>query len=324
MDKINIIVNDNYNLDENCAVSIDETAVFSTNIRLDKYLDDILVDQSRSFIQNLIKNSQILVNNKVSKPGYKVGDKDVIDITIPDPVEANIEPEDIPLDIIYEDDDYLIVDKPKNMVVHPAPGHYTGTLVNALMYHCKDNLSNINGVLRPGIVHRIDQNTTGCLIVCKNDYSHNFIAEQLKEHSINRIYVGIVCGNLNDDEGTIDKPIGRDINDRKKMSINPNGKHAITHYKVIKRFKDYNLVEFKLETGRTHQIRVHMASINHPLLGDDVYNKQKCKFNLCGQCLHAKTIGFIHPTKKTYVEYESELPEYFKHLIDVIEANDKR
>lgn len=289
------------------------------HIRIDKYLNELLPDQSRSYIQKLLKDGHILVNNSIIKPNYKVKADDRIQIDIPEPIEANIEAENIPLDIIYEDNDVLIVNKPKEMVVHPAPGNYSGTLVNALMYYCKDSLSNINGVLRPGIVHRIDKNTTGCLIVCKNDQSHNFIADQLSEHSINRIYVGIVCGVLKDDEGTIDAPIGRNKRDRKLMSVNEDGKRAITHYKVLKRFRDYTLMQFKLETGRTHQIRVHMAHINHPLLGDDQYGRQKCKFNLTGQCLHAKTIGFIHPSTKEYVEFEVDEPEYFKHLLDILE-----
>lgn len=295
---------------------VDET---NDQIRIDKYLNDLLPDISRSFIQKLLKDGHILVNNSIIKPNYKVKADDRIQINIPEPIEANIVAENIPLDIIYEDNDVLIVNKPKEMVVHPAPGNYSGTLVNALMYHCKNSLSNINGVLRPGIVHRIDKNTTGCLIVCKNDQSHNYIADQLSKHSINRIYTGIVCGGLKDDEGTIDAPIGRNKRDRKLMSVNEDGKRAITHYKVLKRFKDYTYVQFKLETGRTHQIRVHMAYINHPLLGDDQYNRQKCKFNLTGQCLHAKTIGFIHPTTKKYVEYEVSEPEYFKHLLDILE-----
>ena len=289
------------------------------NIRIDKYLKELLPDQSRSYIQKLLKDGHILVNNSIIKPNYKVKADDRIQIDIPEPIEANIEAENIPLDVIYEDNDVLIVNKSKEMVVHPAPGNYSGTLVNALMYHCKDSLSNINGVLRPGIVHRIDKNTTGCLIVCKNDQSHNFIADQLSEHSINRIYTGIVYGVLDADEGTIDEPIARDKHDRKRMSVNLDGKRAITHYKVLKRFRDYTLVQFKLETGRTHQIRVHMAHINHPLLGDDQYGRQKCKFNLTGQCLHAKTIGFIHPSTKEYVEFEVGEPEYFKHLLDILE-----
>ncbi len=289
------------------------------NIRIDKYLKELLPNESRSYIQKLLKDGHILVNNSICKPNYKVKGDDRIQIDIPEPVEANIIAENIPLDIIYEDNDVIIVNKPKEMVVHPAPGNYSGTLVNGLMYHCKDSLSNINGVLRPGIVHRIDKNTTGCLIVCKNDQSHNFIADQLAEHSINRIYTGIVYGVLKDDEGTIDEPIARDKRDRKRMSVNQDGKRATTHYKVLKRFRDYTYVQFKLETGRTHQIRVHMAHINHPLLGDDQYSNRKCKFNLTGQCLHAKTIGFIHPSTKEYVEFEVEEPEYFKHLLDILE-----
>ena len=289
------------------------------HIRIDKYLNELLPDQSRSYIQKLLKDGHILVNNSIIKPNYKVKADDRIQIDIPEPIEANIEAENIPLDIIYEDNDVLIVNKPKEMVVHPAPGNYSGTLVNALMYHCKDSLSNINGVLRPGIVHRIDKNTTGCLIVCKNDQSHNFVADQLSEHSINRIYVGIVYGVLKDDEGTIDVPIGRNKRDRKLMSVNEDGKRAITHYKVLKRFRDYTLVQFKLETGRTHQIRVHMAYINHPLLGDDQYGRQKCKFNLTGQCLHAKTIGLIHPSTKEYIDFEVDEPEYYKHLLEILE-----
>lgn len=289
------------------------------NIRIDKYLNKLLPDLSRSRIQKLLKDSNILVNDAVCKPNYKVKANDRIDITIPEPIETNIKAQDIPLDIIYEDKDILIVNKPKNMVVHPAAGHYENTLVNAIMYHCKDDLSGINGVLRPGIVHRIDKDTTGCLIICKNNQSHEFIANQLAEHSINRVYVGIVCGNLPDDKGIIDAAIGRNKKNRKLMSVNEDGKRAITHYKVLKRFKDYCYCEFKLETGRTHQIRVHMAHINHPLLGDVSYNKQKSKFKLDGQCLHAKTIGFIHPSTKEYVEFNTEVPDYMKHLLDILE-----
>lgn len=286
------------------------------DIRIDKYLSDLLTDNSRTYIQKLIKENNILVNNKACKANYKVQAEDKIIVDIPEPIYADIEPEDIPLDIIFEDNDVLIVNKPKNLVVHPAPGHYSGTLVNAIMYHCKDNLSNINGVLRPGIVHRIDKDTTGALIVCKNDYSHNFIANQLKEHSITRKYIGIVQGVLKESEGIIDAPIGRHPVKRKEMCINEtNGKNAVTHYKVLKQFSKYTLCEFQLETGRTHQIRVHMASINHPLLGDEIYNHNKCPYKLQGQCLHAKIIGFIHPTTKKYVEFEAGTPAYFNNLI---------
>ena len=286
--------------------------------RLDKYLSIIYPDVSRSFFQKLIKDNNIKVNDGVQKANYRIKMDDIVEVTIPDAVETAIVPEDIPLDILYEDDDVLIVNKPKNMVVHPSAGHYTGTLVNAIMYHCKDSLSGINGEIRPGIVHRIDMNTTGSLIVCKNDDSHVNIAQQIKEHSVNRIYEGIVCGIVKEKEGVIDAPIGRNPNDRKKMAVNEkNGKNAVTHYKVIAYLGDkYTYMQFKLETGRTHQIRVHMASIGHPLLGDELYGPAKCPVkNLKGQTLHAKTIGFIHPSTNEYVEYEAPLPDYFINLL---------
>ena len=286
--------------------------------RLDKYLSIIYPDVSRSFFQKIIKDNNIKVNDGVQKANYRIKMDDIVEVTIPDAVETAIVPEDIPLDILYEDDDVLIVNKPKNMVVHPSAGHYTGTLVNAIMYHCKDSLSGINGEIRPGIVHRIDMNTTGSLIVCKNDDSHVNIAQQIKEHSVNRIYEGIVCGIVKEKEGVIDAPIGRNPNDRKKMAVNEkNGKNAVTHYKVIAYLGDkYTYMQFKLETGRTHQIRVHMASIGHPLLGDELYGPAKCPVkNLKGQTLHAKTIGFIHPSTNEYVEYEAPLPDYFINLL---------
>ena len=243
--------------------------------------------------------------------------QNIVCVCIPDAVETTIAPEDIPLDILYEDEDVLVVNKPKGMVVHPSAGHYSGTLVNAIMFHCNDSLSGINGQIRPGIVHRIDMNTTGSLIVCKNDESHVNIAEQIKVHSVNRIYEGIVYGNVKEEEGTIDAPIGRHPIDRKKMAINEkNGKNAITHYKVLERFGNYTHMQFQLETGRTHQIRVHMASIGHPLLGDDVYSSGRSPYkNLQGQTLHAKTIGFIHPKTKEYMEFSAPLPDYFEKLI---------
>lgn len=286
--------------------------------RLDKFLSIIYPDQSRSFFQKIIKDNKILVNDKPEKTNYRIKCDDIINITIPDAVETKIVPEDIPIDIIYEDDDVLIVNKPKGMVVHPSAGHYTGTLVNAIMYHCKDSLSGINGEIRPGIVHRIDMDTTGSLIVCKNDESHINIARQIKDHTVNRIYEGIVIGNLKDDEGTIEGPIGRHPIDRKKMCINEkNGKPAITHYKVLERFGNYTYAQFKLETGRTHQIRVHMSSIGHPLLGDTLYSSGKSAFkNLQGQTLHAKTIGFIHPRTNEYVEFSAPLPNYFEKLLN--------
>jgi 23S rRNA pseudouridine1911/1915/1917 synthase len=247
--------------------------------------------------------------------------EDIVSVSFPDAIETAIIPENIPLDILYEDDDLLIVNKPKGMVVHPSAGHYTGTLVNAIMYHCKDSLSGINGEIRPGIVHRIDMDTTGSLIVCKNDNSHVSVAEQIKVHSVNRIYEGIVFGNVKEDEGTINAPIGRHPVERKKMAINEkNGKEAITHYKVLKRFGNYTYMQFKLETGRTHQIRVHMSSIGHPLIGDSLYASGKTTFkNLDGQTLHAKTIGFIHPTTQNYVEFEAPLPEYFENLLNILQ-----
>lgn len=287
--------------------------------RLDKYLNLIFEEKSRSFFQKLIKEGQVLVNDTAQKANYRLKVEDIVTMTIPDAVETPIVPENIPLDILYEDEDVLVVNKPKGMVVHPSAGHYSGTLVNAIMYHCKDSLSGINGKVRPGIVHRIDMDTTGSLIVCKNDESHICIAEQIKEHSVNRRYRGIVCGNVKEDEGTINAPIGRHPVERKKMAINEkNGKPAITHYKVLKRFERYTYMEFQLETGRTHQIRVHMASIGHPLLGDTLYSSGKNPYKLQGQTLHAMTIGFIHPRTNAYMEVSAPLPEYFERLLQII------
>lgn len=293
--------------------------------RLDKYLSIIfdeaasargLTPQSRSFFQKLIKDGQVLVNDNVQKANYRLKADDIVRVSIPDAVETPILPENIPLDILYEDNDLLVVNKPKGMVVHPSAGHYSGTLVNAIMYHCKDSLSGINGEIRPGIVHRIDMDTTGSLIVCKNDESHVCIAEQIKEHSVNRRYRGIVCGVVKEEEGTINAPIGRHPIERKKMAINEkSGKPAITHYKVLERFERYTYMEFKLETGRTHQIRVHMASIGHPLLGDTLYSNGKSPYNLQGQTLHAMTIGFVHPHSGEYLEVSAPLPEYFEKIL---------
>ncbi len=291
--------------------------------RLDKFLSIIYPKFSRAFFQKLIKSKQVSVNETPQKASYCVKIDDIVTVEIPDAVETTIEPENIPLDILYEDDDVLIVNKPKGMVVHPSAGHYSGTLVNAIMYHCKDTLSGINGEIRPGIVHRIDMDTTGSLIVCKNDEAHVNIAQQIKEHSVNRIYVGIVCGNVKEDSGTVEGAIGRHPIERKKMAINEkNGKPAITHYKVLERFKNYTYMQFKLETGRTHQIRVHMASIGHPLLGDTLYSSGRSPFkHLQGQCLHAKTIGFIHPKTGEYMEYSAPLPEYFEKLLCLLKSN---
>lgn len=287
-------------------------------VRIDKYLADNLEDITRNRIQKLIDEKQIKVNDKDIKSNYKVKENDIIHIVIPEAVEINIQAENIPLDIVYEDEDLLVVNKPKGMVVHPAPGHYTGTLVNAIMYHCKDNLSGINGELRPGIVHRIDMDTTGLLVVCKNDYAHNFLAEQLKEHSITRKYHAIVYNSVKEDDGTVNAPLGRNPSDRKKMAIVKDGREAITHYHVIDRFKNFSYIECQLETGRTHQIRVHMTSINHPLLGDELYGPKSSNYNLQGQTLHAKVLGFIHPRTKEYMEFEVPLPEYFEKLINIL------
>lgn len=287
--------------------------------RIDKCISNYLESLSRSYIQKIIKDGKAYVNDAVVKANYKVKVDDKVQFEIPDCEEPDIPPQDIPLDILYEDKDILIVNKPKDMVVHPAPGHYEGTLVNAIMFHCKDELSGINGVLRPGIVHRIDKDTTGSIIICKNDESHRKIAQQLKEHSITRKYRAIVYGRIMEEEGTVNAPIGRHPTDRKKMAINEkNGKPAVTHYKVLERFDKYTYIECQLETGRTHQIRVHMTSIGHPLLGDEVYGNAKCPFKLEGQTLHAMTIGFIHPTTGEYVEYEAPLPEYFEHLLQIL------
>ena len=287
--------------------------------RIDKCISNYLESLSRSYIQKIIKDGKAYVNDAVVKANYKVKVDDKVQFEIPDCEEPDIPPQDIPLDILYEDKDILIVNKPKDMVVHPAPGHYEGTLVNAIMFHCKDELSGINGVLRPGIVHRIDKDTTGSIIICKNDEAHRKIAQQLKEHSITRKYRAIVYGRIMEEEGTVNAPIGRHPTDRKKMAINEkNGKPAVTHYKVLERFDKYTYIECQLKTGRTHQIRVHMTSIGHPLLGDEVYGNAKCPFKLEGQTLHAMTIGFIHPTTGEYVEYEAPLPEYFEHLLQIL------
>ncbi len=288
-------------------------------IRVDKYLANNLEDITRSRLKMMFDDCLVRVNDKREKCSYIVKPNDVIKIIIPDAIIPNVQEEDLNLKIVYEDDDLVVVDKPKNMVVHPAPGHYTGTLVNGLMYHCKGSLSGINGVLRPGIVHRIDKDTTGLLVVCKNDASHRDIAEQLKVHSITRKYQAICYNNIKEDGGTVNAPIGRHTGDRKKMSISHlNGKEAITHYKVLDRFKNFTHIECRLETGRTHQIRVHMSSINHPILGDPFYGPKDQPFNLEGQTLHAGVLGFVHPTTKEYMEFESPLPEYFVRLLEIL------
>lgn len=290
--------------------------------RIDRYLGRFVDSFSRSYLQKLISDQLVLVNGNTVKASYKLRTEDRIEVTLPDSVVPDIIPEDIPLDILFEDKDIIVVNKPKGMVVHPSAGHYSGTLVNALMYHCQDGLSGINGILRPGIVHRIDKDTTGSIIICKNDSAHQDIANQLKEHSITRKYHALVHGIIDESEGTIDTYIGRNPHDRLKMAVvnPPSGKHAVTHFKVLERLNGYTYIECALETGRTHQIRVHMSHINHPILGDLVYSNRTSNFKLQGQCLHAKTLGFIHPTTKEYIETEAPLPEYFQHLLEVLRS----
>ncbi len=295
-------------------VIIDEN---SKNMRLDLFLSHYIEGKSRSHIQGLIEESQVKINEIVKKSNYKLKIGDKVHITIPDPVGLDIEPEDIALDIVYEDKDVILVNKPQGMIVHPASGVYTGTLVNALLKHCKD-LSGINGVTRPGIVHRIDKDTSGILIVAKNDISHNKLAEQFKNHSMTRAYIALVEGRVKNDEGTIDAPLGRHPIERVKIAIIKDGKRAVTHYRVLERFKNNTLVECELETGRTHQIRVHMAYVGHPLVGDPVYGHKKQRFNLNGQMLHAKKLGFIHPTMNKYMEFESNLPNYFEKVLNIL------
>lgn len=289
----------------------------NSNIRIDRYLAEQCPDLSRSYIQKLVKDGAVSVNNRQIKANYKVQPQDQVILTIPDMQVPDILPENIPLDILYEDQWLLVVNKPKDMVVHPSAGHMEGTLVNAVMAHCGEHLSGINGVLRPGIVHRIDKDTTGALLICKDDTVHRDLAEQLKVHSIKRRYRAIVQGNLKEDQGTVDAPVGRHPTDRKKMAINyKNGKEAVTHYQVLERFGNATYIECRLETGRTHQIRVHMTSLGHPLLGDTIYGSSKNPYHLQGQALHAMILGFVHPITREYLEFQAPLPEYFIKLLD--------
>lgn len=293
----------------------------NTALRIDKFLSKNIPDVTRSAIQGYITNGCVTVNNVEVNKNYKTRLNDIILVSVPDPVELEAIPENIPLDIIYEDNDVIVVNKPKGMVVHPAAGNYTGTLVNALLYHCKDSLSGINGVLRPGIVHRIDKNTSGLLIVAKNDIAHKGLAEQIKEHSFTRQYETIVYGNIKDNTGTINQPIGRNPHDRKKMAVtSQNSKNAVTHFEVLERFNEFTHLAVSLETGRTHQIRVHMAYINHPVAGDDVYGPKKVITKLNGQCLHARKIGFVHPVSGEYLEFTSDLPEYFTNFLNELKS----
>lgn len=298
----------------------------SEDIRIDKYLSELSDDLSRSYLQKLIADGNLLVNGNTVKPSYQVKYDDIIELSIPDNIQPEILPEDLPLQIEYEDEDLLVVNKPKGMVVHPAAGHTSGTLVNALMFHCTD-LSGINGILRPGIVHRIDKDTSGLLVCAKNDFAHSSLAEQLKEHSITRKYEAIAVGSFKIAEGTIDKPIGRSQNDRKLMAINEkSGRKAVTHYSVIDQNNKYSHIECILETGRTHQIRVHMKSISHPLLGDIVYGGKMSEYKLDGnelqgQSLHARVLGFVHPRSGEYMEFTSDLPDYFIRLLEKFDLN---
>lgn len=284
--------------------------------RLDKFLSDNS-DISRSTAAKLIAEERVTVNGKTVSKSVKIKNGDSISASIPEPTVLDVRPEEIRLDIVFEDNDLLVVNKPKGMVVHPAPGNYSGTLVNALMYHCGDSLSGINGVIRPGIVHRIDKDTSGLLIVAKNDAAHVGLASQIQAHSFKREYEAIVVGNFKEDTGTIDKPLGRSPSDRKKQAVNGlNPRHAVTHYEVIERFSGFCYCRFRLETGRTHQIRVHASSLGHPVAGDAVYGDAKHTYGLNGQCLHAKTIGFIHPVTQEYLEFSSPLPDYFSDFLD--------
>lgn len=285
-------------------------------LRLDKAVSVLCNDLSRSAAQSLIDDGCVLVNGKQSNKKAIVKTGDEISVALPEPKVLNVEAEDIPLDIVYEDEHLLVVNKPKGMVVHPAAGNYNGTLVNALLKHCGDSLSGINGVIRPGIVHRIDKDTSGLLIVAKNDVAHRCLAEQIKEHSFTRVYNTVVVGNIKDDSGTIDAPIGRHPKDRKKQAVtDKNSKNAVTHFEVLERFNGFTFLKVKLETGRTHQIRVHMSYRGNPVAGDVVYGNPKKTYGLEGQCLHAAVIGFVHPVSGEYLEFESELPDYFKDFL---------
>lgn len=291
--------------------------------RIDKYISNLVEGKSRSFIQGMIEKGAVLVNGNIKKSNYTVRTGDVILVTVPEPVEMSIKAEKIPLEILYEDADLVVVNKKQGMVVHPASGVYSGTLVNALLDHCTD-LSGINGVLRPGIVHRIDKDTSGILVVAKNDNAHNILAHQLKEHSMTRVYYALVEGIVKQDEGVVDAPLGRHPVEKIKMAVVRDGRSAVTRYRVIKRYKAQTLVECMLETGRTHQIRVHMAHIGHPVVGDPVYGHKKQRFKLEGQLLHAKKLGFIHPSTGEYVEFESPLPDYFVKVLTVLQNELKK
>jgi len=287
--------------------------------RLDQFLSDRLEELTRSAAQRLLEEGQVLLGDKPLKKNYKLTGGETIEVNLPDPEPIDAVPQNIPLDIAYEDDDLLVINKPKGMVVHPAPGNPDGTVVNAVLYHCGDSLSGIGGAFRPGIVHRIDKDTSGLLIIAKNDRAHLYLSEQLKDHTLSRTYEAVVIGNLKEEQGTVDAPLGRSPKDRKKMAIVPDGRRAVTHYQVIARYPGYTHVRCKLETGRTHQIRVHMASLGHPIAGDEVYGPSKSKVDLGGQCLHARQLTFLHPADGQSRLVESELPAYFRQFLDKLE-----
>ena len=298
---------------EPIVLNIDED---SNGQRLDKILSSVLSEYSRSFVQTLFSNGLVLCNKKEASKSLKPKYGDTVEFTVPEPREISLEPENIPLEIMYEDSDLLVVNKPRGMVVHPAPGNYDSTLVNALLWHCKSNLSGINGVIRPGIVHRIDKDTSGLLLVAKNDNSHISLSEQIAAHSLDREYRAVIHGHLKEPEGVVDAPIGRNPNDRKKMCVtNQNSKNAVTHYRVLDEYKDFSFVALKLETGRTHQIRVHMSYLGHPVAGDPVYGPKNGVTSLNGQCLHAGLLGFIHPSTGEHIRVEARLPEYFTDFL---------
>lgn len=300
-----------------------QVRVINEKIRLDAYISKEIEDLSRSMIQKLLEEDKINVNGKIEKPSYKVQEGDIIEVSIEEPKEVKIEAQDIPLDIIYEDNDILVVNKQKGLVVHPANGNPDGTLVNAIMAHCKDSLSGIGGELRPGIVHRLDKDTSGLLIIAKNDKAHIQVSEQIKNREVKKTYIALVRGTIAEDEATINMPIGRSTKDRKKMAVTKDGKEAVTHFKVLNRYTtnkgSYTLLEIKIDTGRTHQIRVHMAEIGHPVIGDSVYSNGKNEFGVEGQCLHAKRLEFVHPITGKKMKLEAPLPEYFQKIVEQLE-----
>lgn len=302
-----------------------QVKAINEKIRLDAYISKEIEDLSRSMIQKLLEDNKINVNGKIEKPSYKVQEGDIIEVSIEEPKEVKIEAQDIPLDIIYEDNDILVVNKQKGLVVHPANGNPDGTLVNAIMAHCKDSLSGIGGELRPGIVHRLDKDTSGLLIIAKNDKAHIQVSEQIKNREVKKMYIALVRGTIAEDEATINMPIGRSMRDRKKMAVTKNGKEAVTHFKVLNRYTtnkgSYTLLEIKIDTGRTHQIRVHMAEIGHPVIGDSVYSNGKNEFGVEGQCLHAKRLEFVHPITGKEMKLEAPLPKYFQNIIAQLENN---